>query len=109
MGEWIADGAEAAFEDLGEAFVFGLFGVGFEVRLDEVDDAVGAAVLPLAVGENPMETPPLGGLPGVIFEAAIQKGAGDLITCAAFSQQSRERLDLTFGEWWNWIHGVTKS
>lgn len=38
-----------------------------EEGLNEVDDAVGAAVLPLAVGENPVETPPFGGLAGVIF------------------------------------------
>lgn len=30
VGEWIADGGEAAFEELGEAFVLGSFGVGFE-------------------------------------------------------------------------------
>lgn len=30
MGEWIANGGEAALEELGEAFVLGLFGVGPE-------------------------------------------------------------------------------
>lgn len=90
MGEWVADGGEAAFEELGEAFVFGLFGVGFEVRLDEVDDAVGTAVLPLGVGKDPVETPPFRGLAGVIFKAAVAEGAGDLIACAAFAQQSSE-------------------
>lgn len=71
MGEWIADCGEAAFEELGETFVLGLFGVGFEVRLDEVNDAVGATVLPLAVGEDPVETPPFCGLAGVIIEAPV--------------------------------------
>lgn len=74
---------------------------GGEEGLDEVDDSVGAAVLPLAVGEDPVETPPFRGLAGVIFEAAVAKGACDLITRATFSQQSRERFDLTFGEWRN--------
>lgn len=30
VGEWVADGGEAAFEELGKAFVLALFGVGFE-------------------------------------------------------------------------------
>lgn len=127
MGEWIADCGEAAFEELGEAFVLGLFGIGFEEvegedgivdgenfvhesgtvafdareiadalgeafggfeeGLDEVDDAVGAAVLPLAVGENPVETPPFRGLAGAIFQTPVAKGAGDLVTSPTFSEQ----------------------
>jgi hypothetical protein len=71
---------------------------GGEERLGEVDDAVGAAVLSLAVGEDPVETPPFRGLAGVVFEAAVAKGACDLIARPTFSQQSRERLDLTFGK-----------
>jgi hypothetical protein len=41
--------------------------------VDEVDDAVGATVLPLAVGKNPVESPPLRGLAGAIFEAPVTK------------------------------------
>ena len=59
---------------------------GSEEGLDEVDDPVGAAVLPLAVGEDPVETPPFGGLAGVIFHASVVQCAGDLIARAALSQ-----------------------
>lgn len=30
VGEWVSNGGEAAFEELGEAFVFRLLGIGFE-------------------------------------------------------------------------------
>jgi len=83
---------------------FELTGVAYEATgseegLDEVDDAVGAAVLPLAVGKDPVESPPFRGLAGVIFEAPVSKGTGDLISRAAFSEQSGKRLDLAFREW----------
>ena len=55
--------------------------------MDEVDDAVGAAVLPLTVGENPMEAFPFCGLPGVVFEPSVQKRPGNLIACAEVSEQ----------------------
>ncbi len=47
--------------------IFELTGVadeatGGEKGLDEVDDAVGAAVLPLTVGEDPVEASPFRGL-----------------------------------------------
>ncbi len=77
---------------------------GSEEGLDEVDDAVGATVLPLAVGENPVESPPLRGLAGVIFEAPVSKGAGDLISRATSSEQSGERFDLAFREWRDDVH-----
>lgn len=44
---------------------------GGEEGLDEVDDSVGAAVLPLAVGENPVEPPPFGGLAGVVLQPTV--------------------------------------
>lgn len=52
--------------------VFELTGVadeatGGEEGLDEVDDSVGAAVLPLVVGDDLLETPPFRGLGGVIL------------------------------------------
>lgn len=78
---------------------------GGEEGLDEVDDAVGTAVLPLVVGENPVDTPPFRGLAGVIFQVAVVQGPSNLIACAAFSEQSGERLDLTFGERRNRVHG----
>ena len=64
--------------------VFELTGVadeatGCEKGLNEVDDVIGAAVLPLAVGEDPVEASPFRGLAGVIFEIAGVKGTGDLI------------------------------
>ena len=69
--------------------------------MDEVDDAVGAAVLPLTVGENPMEAFPFCGLPGVVFEPSVQKRPGNLFACAEVSEQAGKRLDLAFGEWRN--------
>lgn len=93
--------------------VFELAGVadeatGCEEGLDEVDNAVGAAVLPLAIGEDPVETLPFRGLPGVIFEAAVMEGAGDLVASPAFSQQSCKRLDKTFREWRDAVHESTE-
>ena len=92
------------------AMVFELAGVadeatGGEGGLDEVDDPVGAAVLPLAVGKGPVETPPFGGLAGVIFQTPVVQGAGDLIAIPALFEQSRDGLDLTFGEWRDGAHG----
>lgn len=82
---------------------------GGEEGLDEVDDPVSATVIPLAVGENPVETPPFGGLARVIFQAAVTKSACDLIAGATFPQQARERFDLTVGEWGDGVHEVMKS
>lgn len=89
--------------------VFELTGVadeatGGEKGLNEVDDAVCAAVLSLAVGEDPVQTPPFRGLAGVVFEAPVSKGTGDLISGATFSEQSGERLDLAVREWRNRVH-----
>ena len=78
---------------------------GGEEGLDEVDDAIGATVLPLAVGEDPVEAPPFCGLAGVIIEAPVVKSAGDLIARAAFSQQPCEQLDMGFWECGDGIHG----
>ena len=75
-----------------------------EEGLDEVDDAVGAAVLPLAVGKDPVKPPPFRGLAGVIFETSVLKGACDLVASAAFSERAGERLDLAFGEWRDNVH-----
>ena len=77
---------------------------GSEEGLDEVDDAVGTAVLPLAVREDPVETPPFRGLAGVIFETSVLKGACDLVACPAVSKHSCERLDQAFRKWWDGIH-----
>ena len=78
---------------------------GDEKGLDEIDDTVDAAVLPLAVGKDPVETLSFRGLGGVIFRASVAKGAGDLIAIPALAEQSRERLDLTFGECRDGAHG----
>ena len=61
---------------------------GGEEGLDEVDDAVGAAVLPLAVGKDPVKAFPFGRLAGVIFETSVLEGAGDLVACSAFSKHT---------------------
>lgn len=64
--------------------------------MDEIDDTVGAAVLPLAVGKDPVETLPFRGLGGVIFQASVQQRSCDLVARAAFSERPSERLYLTF-------------
>ena len=59
---------------------------GGEEGLDEVDDSVGTAMLPLAVGKDPVDPSPFGRLAGVIIEAPVVKSAYDLIARAAFSK-----------------------
>ena len=75
--------------------IFELAGVANETTgsgegLHEVDDAVGATVLALAVGENPVEPPPFRGLAGVVFETAILQGTRGLIARSTFSELSRK-------------------
>ena len=63
---------------------------GSEEGLDEVNDAVGATVLPLAVGKHPVKPSPFRGLAGVIFETSVVKSACDLVARAAFSERPSE-------------------
>jgi len=57
VGEWVSDGGEAAFEQLGEALVLGPFGVGFEKiqcengRIDGKDFVYQCGTIAFDVGE----------------------------------------------------------
>lgn len=59
---------------------------GGEEGLDEVDNAVGTAVLPLTVGQDPVEASPFRGLPGVVIESSVLERPRDLISRPTFSQ-----------------------
>jgi len=72
--------------------------------LNEVDDSVGTAVLPLAVGEHPVEPSPFRGLAGVVIKAPVVQRASDLITCPTFAQQTGEGFNLTFGKFRANVH-----
>jgi len=65
-------------------------------RLYEVEYPIGAAIRPLLIEKNLVETAPLGGFARSIYKTTSLKYAGDIASRPALSKKSCERIYLIF-------------